>query len=189
MFSPSLIVLLFCVSHLNAEDGAARLLLSKQVYNKYVVEGMDVVVKYGLYNVGDSVATDIQVMDGGFRSDDFELVSGQTQFKVEKLASQANMTQTVVVRPRKFGYFNFTAAEVSYSSGAAAERLTGHSSEPGQAVIIAARDYEKQFSSHFLDWAAFAVMTLPSLAIPFMLWYSSKSKYEALMVPAAKKGE
>jgi len=188
MFSPSLIVLLFCVSHLNAEDGAARLLLSKQVYNKYVVEGMDVVVKYALYNVGDSAATDIQVIDGGFRADDFELVSGQTQFKVDKLASQANMTQTVVVRPRKFGYFNFTAAEVSYSSGEGL-RLTGLSSEPGQAVIIAARDYEKQFSSHFLDWAAFAVMTLPSLAIPFMLWYSSKSKYEALMKPVSKKSE
>lgn len=37
------------------------------MYNKYVVEGMDVVVKYALYNVGDSAATDIQVMDGGFR--------------------------------------------------------------------------------------------------------------------------
>eukprot|EP00088_Acartia_fossae_P030373 TRINITY_DN3133_c0_g1_i1.p1 TRINITY_DN3133_c0_g1~~TRINITY_DN3133_c0_g1_i1.p1 ORF type:complete len:186 (+),score=59.35 TRINITY_DN3133_c0_g1_i1:47-604(+) len=181
MYSSALVVLLLCVSNLNAEDGAARLLLSKQVYNKYVVEGMDVVVKYGLYNVGDSAATDIQVLDNGFRSDDFELVSGQTQFKVEKLPAQANTTQTVVVRPRKFGYFNFTAAEVTYSSGESGVKLTGYSSEPGQAVIIAARDYEKQFSSHFLDWAAFAVMTLPSLAIPFMLWYSSKSKYEALL--------
>lgn len=69
---------------------------------------------------------------------------------MDKLASQANMTQTVVVRPRKFGYFNFTAAEVSYSSGEGL-RLTGLSSEPGQAVIIAARDYEKQFSSHFVS--------------------------------------
>jgi len=186
MFSSSLIVLLFCVSHLNAEDGAARLLVSKQVYNKYVVEGMDVVVKYGLYNVGDSAATNIQITDAGFRNDDFEVVSGQTQFKIDKLAAQANTSQTVVVRPRKFGYFNFTAAEVTYISGEGV-KLTGHSSEPGQAVIIAARDYEKQFSSHFLDWAAFAVMTLPSLAIPFMLWYSSKSKYEAILLASSNK--
>jgi len=111
----------------------------------------------------------------------FELVSGQTQFKLDRLSAQANMTQTVVVRPRKFGYFNFTAAEVTYSAGEGGIKLHGLSSEPGQAVIIAARDYDKQFSSHFLDWLAFAVMTLPSLAIPFALWWSSKSKYEAIL--------
>ena len=29
-----------------------------------------------------------------------------------------------------------------------------------------------------MDWAAFGVMTIPSLCIPLMLWYSSKSKYD-----------
>jgi hypothetical protein len=41
--------------------------LSCQVYNKYLVEGMDIVVKYSLYNVGDSAATNVQVTDKGFR--------------------------------------------------------------------------------------------------------------------------
>jgi hypothetical protein len=46
------------------------------------------------------------------RPDDFDLVSGQLDYKLDRLAPGGNSSQTVVVRPRKFGYFNFTAAEV-----------------------------------------------------------------------------
>jgi hypothetical protein len=46
------------------------------------------------------------------RSDEFDLVSGQLEYKLERLPPGGNSSQTVVVRPRKFGYFNFTAAEV-----------------------------------------------------------------------------
>ena len=35
-----------------------------------------------------------------------------------------------------------------------------------------------EFVCKQLDWAAFAVMTLPSLGIPFLLWHRSKCKYE-----------
>jgi len=165
---------------LTAEDGSARLLLGKQIHNKYLVEGMDIVVKYSLYNVGDGAATDVVVHDYGFRAEDFEVVSGQVKYKLDRVPPQHNSSHTVVVRPKKFGYFNFTAAEVTYSAAEGSAVVTGFSSDPGQGVIISQRDYERQFSAHLLDWLAFAVMTLPSLGIPFLLWYSSKSKYEGI---------
>ena len=112
---------------------------------------MDIVVKYNLFNVGDGAATNVKVQDNGFRAEDFDIVSGQLKYKLDRVAPGANSSQTVVVRAKKFGYFNFTAAEVSYSGEGGTVVLTGLSSDPGQGVIIAARDYDRQFSAHLVS--------------------------------------
>ncbi|XP_037080495.1 translocon-associated protein subunit beta-like [Pollicipes pollicipes] len=164
------------------EDNVARILVSKLILNKYLVEGMDVVVRYALYNVGSAAALNVQVEDASFGPLDFTTVAGQSHFVLDRLAPGANASHTLVVRPLKYGYFNFTAAQVSYlASETATEPTIGFTSEPGEGGIVSFRDYDKKFSPHLLDWIVFAVMTLPSLGIPFMLWYSSKSKYDTVL--------
>merc|ERR1712083_638388 len=165
-----------------AAKNEARLLVGKHIQNKYLVEGMDLVVKYTLFNIGDVAAVDVSLTEHGFGMDDFSIVGGQSAVKIDRLASGANTTHALVLRPKKFGYFNFTSAEVKYrvSEDEDSGIKYGYSSEPGQGLIIALKDYDRQFSAHTLDWVAFAVMTLPSLGIPFLLWWSSKVKYEKI---------
>merc|ERR1712223_1894288 len=104
-----------------AEDGAggaakneARLLVGKHIQNKYLVEGMDLVVKYTLFNVGDAAAVDVALTESGFGMDDFDIAGGQPAVKFDRLAPGANTTHALVLRPKKYGYFNFTSAEVKY---------------------------------------------------------------------------
>lgn len=182
MFLVTLVTICLLHSSYADEESHARLLVSKQIMNKYLVEGKDVVVEYKIFNVGGSPALNVQLSDNTFKPEDFQVVSGMLKIKIDRIAPGSNTTHTVVLRPSSSGYMNFSAAEIRYRVSEDADRdQIGYTSEPGEGGVVPFRDYDRKFSPHVLDWGAFAVMTLPSLAIPFLLWYSSKSKYEALV--------
>ena len=163
------------------EENKARLLVSKQILNRYLVEQRDIMVKYTIFNVGNGAATHVSLEDHGFPHEAFDLISGKYEVQLDRIASSSNVSHVVVVRPRTHGYFNFTAAEVSYRPVESSPSLQyAVSSEPGEGGIINLAQFNKQFSSHFLDWIAFVIMCLPTVVIPYSLFLKSKTKYELL---------
>ncbi|XP_065562835.1 translocon-associated protein subunit beta-like [Artemia franciscana] len=173
------VLLILALSCYGEEDSPAHLLASKTIQNKYLVEGMDTVVKYSLYNVGQTAALNVQVEEKGFRTEDFEIVGGDLQVTYERIPPGGNVSHVLVVRPIKYGYFNFTAALVTYySTEDANEPTIAFTSEPGEGGIVPFKDFDRKFSSHTLDWTIFAVMALPFLLFPYALWSSSKRNYD-----------
>lgn len=179
----SVAVFVFALLAVAASDETARLLVSKNVLNNYLAEGKDLTVTYGVYNIGGTAALDVELGDGSFSDDMFEVVAGSLAASWPRIPPGSNVTHSAVLRPLVSVLYNFTVAQVTYkTSEDAEEKQVGYSTAPGQGPIMTAKDYDRKFSSHALDWAAFSLMTLPSLLFPFLLWYSSSSKYDTAKV-------
>jgi len=161
----------------SSED--AKLLVVKNVLNNFVVEGLDITVKYTIYNVGNIPAVNVQLKDDNFPADKFDYVSGFNKVLWQKISPASNVTHVAVVRPSMLGPLNFTHAAVTYTANEKTNRVqVGYSTELGEAYVQRQKEYNRRFASHAIDWAMFVVMASPSIVFPYLLWYSSKRKYE-----------
>lgn len=167
----------------------AKILASKFLLSRYAVEEKEFVVDYHLYNVGDKTATKVTLDDSSnFHSQYFELVKGVLIVEWDRIPPGSNVSHSVIVKPLYFGTINYTSAEITYypSETATAPRK-GYTSSPGEGYIYRLRDYERRFAPRYVDWGVFALGTLPALALPALLWYNSKSKYDKLAAKEKKK--
>lgn len=165
----------------------AKLLVDKEIQNKYIVEGRDIVVSYHLINIGGSVARDVRVIDDTFPSDRFELVNGYTTFTIAQIKPGANATHVAVLKPRpnSWGPHRFGPARVEYKLNDAGQLQLSTTSELGEAYVVAARTFDRKFSSQFFDWFIFAILCVPSVYGPYYLWYQSDSKFSNLAIKQA----
>uniref|UniRef100_A0A673SQD9 Signal sequence receptor subunit 2 n=1 Tax=Suricata suricatta TaxID=37032 RepID=A0A673SQD9_SURSU len=144
-------VLLALLAVSQAEEGA-RLLASKSLLNRYAVEGRDLTLQYNLYNVGSSAALDVELSDDSFPPEDFGIVSGMLNVKWDRIAPASNVSHTVVLRPLKAGYFNFTSATVTYLAQEDGPVVTGLCVPPmstdDSEVFLSGGDLVPQGHSH-----------------------------------------
>jgi len=158
---------------------SARILASKHPLSQYAVENMDYVVEYHLYNVGDKTALKVSLDDrSSFPTNSFQIIKGQLQVRWEKVEPGANVTHSVIVRPRNFGTFNYTAARLTYyPTETAKEVKVGFTTSPGEGHIYRFKDYDRRFSSKFGVWVVFVLLALPTTLVPFAIWYKLSKKY------------
>jgi len=165
-------------------ESQAKLLATKQVTNNFLVEKRDLTIKYSIYNVGTHAASSVKLVDNTFPASDFARVLGQLSVEWTSIPPNGNVTHVVVLKPLQAGYFNFTSADLSYVPSEDAEPQIAFTSFPGQGYIFTETDYARQHSPHLLEWAIFGLMCMPSLIIPFLLWYRTQAKYA--VVPQTK---
>jgi len=200
MISPILFIVAFAFAVINAADPSgtgsdaggtsdAKILASKFLLSRYAVENKDFVVDYHLYNVGDKTASKVTLDDtANFHPTYFEVLKGALSVEWDRIPPGSNVSHSVILKPLYFGSINYTAAEISYfPSETATAARKGYTSSPGEGYIYRLRDYERRFAPRYIDWAIFALATIPVLVLPALLWYNSKSKYEKLAATKEKK--
>ncbi|XP_076802890.1 translocon-associated protein subunit beta-like [Clavelina lepadiformis] len=171
------IVLLLLTAFAKGDDEKAKIILVKRILNDIITERNDLAIEYNLYNIGDGVATDVELADSSFHESDFELISGMTSVKWSRINAGSNVTHAIVVQPLRAGDFNFTSAVVQYVSEKGVDVTFGYSNEIGEQEILSLKEYNRLHASHMMEWGLFALWCMPSIDVPLLLYYLSKRKY------------
>uniref|UniRef100_A0A1I7U7H6 Translocon-associated protein subunit beta n=1 Tax=Caenorhabditis tropicalis TaxID=1561998 RepID=A0A1I7U7H6_9PELO len=155
----------------------AFVLAHKQPLSTYAVENMDFVLEYGLYNVGDKPAQKVTIDDRhSFPTNSFEIVKGLLHVHYEKIPAGGNVTHSVVIRPRAFGFFNYTAAQVTYYTDNENLHVT-LTNTPGEGYIYRQREYDRRFAPKYTYFLIFFFIVAPTTLGSFLLFQQSKARF------------
>jgi translocon-associated protein subunit beta len=119
-------------------------------------------------------------VDESYAESDFDYIAGQHSAVWDRIPAESNVTHAVIVQPKVHGVYNMSYAKLTYTADAEGTTVVSYTSAPGYTVITSYPDYARKYESHIFDWIAFVVMVAPTIAIPFLVWHQSQSKYETL---------
>ena len=159
-----------------ASAGDGQLILRKHVASQpcviqgvksdCIVEGQETDIMYSVYNVGESAAYGVKIVDGSL-SDGFDVV-GELNGDVGEIAGGENKTVAVSVKAKSSGELTVGPAEVSYKPTADGKKMTGASTEPAGCLVETQREHKKRTSIHYLEWFFFSILAGIAVGVPGM---------------------
>lgn len=126
------------------------------------------------------------LLKGFFKFVGSEFLSNLKQFLSiisRKIAPGENVTHSVVVRPRSYGIFNHTAAQITYYPKEDSKEVrVGFTTAPGEGNVYRLRDYERLYTSKWSVWFVFFLLAGLTTALPFSIWWQLRNKCKNLFI-------
>jgi len=175
MIKASIALLLLLAAVFVSAQGPA-LLVKREILNLEIVAGFETVINYEIYNVGHVAAVNVDLDDDTWSADKFEVISGLTDAHWDRIGPGANVSHVVVVKARGEGEIELPPAVVTYRSGLGGDKQKGYSNfRKGPIPITTTSFTQRRSAAHFREWGVFLGLAALSTAVPFGIWFSSKS--------------
>ncbi|KAI3386116.1 hypothetical protein SNEBB_011321 [Seison nebaliae] len=162
------------------EIADANLLVKKSILNSFYAESIDLIIKYDVYNVGESDAYNVIVKDT-YEIDDLKLKSDSSELKWSKIVHKTNVSAVIIYEPLQPKIMNISVGLIQYEQEeGGSTRQIGRSNKMPQIAVMAFNEYSRQYASHKFEWLVFFGLCILSLFFPYMLWKQSVDKYEGI---------
>jgi len=139
---------------------SARLIGKKHLVNTEAVVNRKLFVQYQIFNVGNSTAYNVSLVDTSFADDQFEVISGFLEANFDRLAAGSNLTHVVVLRPKTAFNYQSERAIVEYQSSPNGEKEWIYTTDLGTTDILSRSESERRVSPHLAEWAVFLVLCI-----------------------------
>ena len=126
----------------------AHVLAHKSIIDALCVQGHNMTIQISLHNAGDTAARKVKVVDKGFDSENFDLITGSESLTAnfETLEPGATESYSFVVVPKMSGSFYGGAASVQYL-GSSGREVTYGASNVVNAIPVYTTTQKNIFSA------------------------------------------
>lgn len=168
------------------------LLAHKTLLNAEAVINQPLTTMVTIYNVGDAPAFDVQLYDKQWLAANDEVLKplyGSQLPSWTVLLPGHNITHSYAIEPIVGGAVTFeqSMGTVSWSASpsSSSSKSVARTTDVGNFLNVAySHEAERKFKPHTFEWVIFSGLSLATLALPFLIWQSTRSSFNSFVKSA-----